>query len=66
MGYQNFTALCGNFESDWFVALKYMVILYLFYVLRFFLTCFIIGSWGHTFVGKGNPQNPRTQISHKQ
>ena len=36
--YQNFTGVCGNFVSDWFVALKCMLILNLFYVLGFFPT----------------------------
>ena len=57
MDYPNFTGLHGHFVGDWFVVLQCIVILYLFYVLEFFflhdmmIHCFIIGSWGHTFIG---------------
>ena len=57
MDYPNFTGLHGHFVSDWFVVFKCMVIFTFFTFWEFFFVhdmmihCFIIGSWGHTFIG---------------
>ena len=48
--YQNFAGSWeSNFMGNWFAALQCKTIHY-----------FVKRSWGHKFVGRCNPQNPRT------